>query len=71
MVIKKIIKGNIFDKNKNNQKINNKPKIFYAKDGTEKGIVLNGKIYLKKNKSNTTTVKAGKIITGNIFSKKK
>ena len=71
MTIKKIIKGNIFDKKKNNQKINNKPKIFYSKDGTEKGIVLNGKIYLKKNKSNTTTVKAGKIITGNIFPKKK
>jgi hypothetical protein len=71
MVIKKIIKGNIFDKKKNNQKINNKPKIFYSKDGTEKGIVLNGKIYLKKNKPNATTVKAGKIITGNIFPKKK
>ena len=71
MVIKKIIKGNIFDKKKNNQKINNKPKIFYSKDGAEKGIVLNGKIYLKKNKSNTATVKVGKIITGNIFPKKK
>ena len=71
MVIKKIIKGNIFDKKKNNQKINNKPKIFYSKDGTEKGIVLNGKIYLKKNKSNNAAVKVGKIITGNIFPKKK
>jgi hypothetical protein len=71
MVIKKIIRGNIFDKKKNNQKKNNKAKIFYAKDGSEKGIVLNGKIYLKKNKSNATTVKVGKIITGNIFPKKK
>jgi len=67
----KIIKGNIFDKKKKNQKINNKPRIFYSKDGTEKGIVFNGKIYLKKNKSNTNTVKAGKTITGNIFTKKK
>ncbi len=67
----KIIKGNIFDKKKKNPKINNKPRIFYSKDGTEKGIILNGKIYLKKDKSNVTTVKVGKTITGNIFSKKK
>ena len=67
----KIIKGNIFDKKKNNLKINNKPKIFYSKDGTEKGIVLNEKIYLKKNKSNAISVKVGKTISGNIFPKKK
>ncbi len=47
---KKIIKGNIFNKKKKNQKLSIKTKIFYSKDGT---------------------VKAGKTITGNIFSKKK
>jgi len=67
----KIIKGNVFNKKKNNHKINNKPRIFYSKDGTEKGIIFNGKIYLKKNKSNAVSVKAGKTITGNIFPKKK
>ena len=67
----KIIKGNIFDKKKKNQKINNKPKIFYSKDGTEKVIIFNGKTYLKKDKSNAVSVKAGKAISGNIFPKKK
>ena len=67
----KIIKRNILDKKKNNPKINNKFKIFYSKDGTEKGIILNGKIYLKNNKSNKASVKTGKTITGNIFRKKK
>ena len=67
----KIIKKDISNKKKINPVKDNKPRIFFSKDGTEKGIVLNGKIYLKKNKSNTTTVKAGKIITGNIFPKKK
>tara|TARA_B100000287_G_C20102901_1_gene571125 strand:+ start:325 stop:543 length:219 start_codon:yes stop_codon:yes gene_type:complete len=67
----KIIKGNIFNKKKKNKKINNKLGIFNSKDGTTKGIIYNGKIYLKKNKSNTTLVKSGKTITGNIFSKKK
>tara|TARA_B100000131_G_scaffold7385_1_gene7697 strand:- start:515 stop:733 length:219 start_codon:yes stop_codon:yes gene_type:complete len=67
----KIIKGNIFDRKKKNLKIINKPRIIYSKDGTEKGIVYNGKTYLRKIKSNTNTVKAGKTISGNIFPKKK
>jgi len=67
----KIIKKDISDKKKINPINDNKPKIFFSKDGTEKGIILNGKIYLKKNKSNNTAVATGKTITGNIFPKKK
>ena len=67
----KIIKKDISDKKKINPIKDNKPKIFFSKDGTEKGIILNGKIYLKKNKSNNTAVTAGKTIAGNIFPKKK
>jgi len=67
----KIIKKDISNKKKINPVKDNKPRIFFSKDGTEKGIVLNGKIYLKKNKSNKMAVAAGKTITGNIFPKKK
>jgi hypothetical protein len=67
----KIIKRNIIDKKKINPIKDNKPRIFYSKDGTEKGVVLNGKIYLKKNRPNNTAVAAGKTITGRIILKKK
>ena len=39
----KIINKDISDKNKINPIKDNKPRIFYSKDGTEKGIVLNGR----------------------------